>query len=123
MGYFASAFILLLQTVIGAIVYVLMLRLILQKMRANYHNPLIQLLVKLSDWIVKPFKRVCPNYKGYDFAVIVPLLGLSIISALLLALFHITNLASVFGVILVIIAEIGKKLINIYFFAIKIHSG
>jgi YggT family protein len=40
----------------------------MQAMRAPFRNPLGQAVIALTDWIVKPLRRVLPGYKGLDWA-------------------------------------------------------
>ena len=37
-------------------------------MRAPFRNPLGQAVIALTDWIVKPLRRVLPGFKGLDWA-------------------------------------------------------
>jgi YggT family protein len=118
MGYFASAIVLLIQMALSAYIYVLMLRFLLQKRGANYHNPVIQLIIRLTDCVVKPLKKLVPSFRGYDFAIVILVLVLELISVLLLQLFHIKSSSVLLSTTLLVIAEIGTKLVNIYFYAI-----
>ncbi|HEX7271216.1 MAG TPA: YggT family protein, partial [Casimicrobiaceae bacterium] len=37
-------------------------------LRAPFRNPLGQAVTVLTDWAVKPLRRVIPGYRGYDWA-------------------------------------------------------
>ena len=58
----------LLDVVFGLFTYALLLRFAMQVMRAPFRNPLGQAVVALTDWIVKPLRRVLPGFKGVDWA-------------------------------------------------------
>lgn len=61
----------LLDVVFGLLTYAMLLRFAMQLMRAPFRNPLGQAVVALTDWIVKPLRRVLPGWKGLDWASLV----------------------------------------------------
>ena len=61
------------------------LRFLLQAVRADFYNPVSQAIVKVTAPPLMPFRRVIPGYRGIDFASIVLALVLnSIFTALLI---------------------------------------
>src|ERR1700730_17134078 len=58
----------LLNTVFGFVVYASLLRFIMQWMRAPFRNPVGQAVTALTDWAVKPLRRLLPGFGGYDWA-------------------------------------------------------
>jgi YggT family protein len=67
----ADALRFLINTVFGLIVYTALLRFIMQWWRAPFRNPLGQAIIALTDWAVKPMRRVLPGRGGYDWASLV----------------------------------------------------
>ena len=61
----------LLDVVFGLLTYALLLRLVMQLMRAPFRNPLGQALMALTDWAVKPLRKVLPGWRGVDWASVV----------------------------------------------------
>ncbi len=61
----------LLDVVFGLFTYALLLRFVMQWLRAPFRNPLGQAVVALTDWIVKPLRRVIPGWRGTDWASLV----------------------------------------------------
>ena len=61
----------LLDTVFGLITYAFLLRFAMQWLRAPFRNPLGQAVVALTDWAVKPARKVVPGYKGLDGSTLV----------------------------------------------------
>ena len=59
---------LLIQTAFGVFVYALLLRFYMQWLRAPFRNPVGQFVSALTDWIVKPVRRVVPGLLGLDLA-------------------------------------------------------
>ena len=64
----------LLDVVFGLFTYALLLRFAMQLLRAPFRNPLGQAVIALTDWIVKPLRRVLSGWKGIDWASLVELL-------------------------------------------------
>jgi len=65
-----SALIFLLDSVATAFVAVLLLRFHLQATRASYNNPLSQFAMTLTDFAVKPLRRIIPGLWGLDLATL-----------------------------------------------------
>lgn len=62
-----------LDVVFGLFTYALLLRFAMQLMRAPFRNPLGQAVIALTDWLVKPLRRVVPGWKGVDWASLLAL--------------------------------------------------
>ena len=60
----------LLDVVFGLFTYAFLLRFVMQLMRAPFRNPLGQAVVALTDWLVKPLRRVLKGWKGIDWATL-----------------------------------------------------
>ena len=65
-----SALIFLLDSIATAFVAVLLLRFHLQATRASYNNPLSQFAMTLTDFAVKPLRRIIPGLWGLDLATL-----------------------------------------------------
>jgi len=61
----------LINTAFGLVVYTALLRFIMQWLRAPFRNPVGQTTIALTDWAVKPLRRVLPGHGGYDWASLV----------------------------------------------------
>ena len=61
----------LLNVVFGLFVYTALLRFIMQWMRAPFRNPVGQAVTALTDWAVKPMRKLIPGFGGYDWASLV----------------------------------------------------
>src|SRR5512147_3141178 len=56
----------LLDTAFGIITYAFLLRFAMQWLRTPFRNPLGQAVVALTDWAVKPTRKVIPGCRGLD---------------------------------------------------------
>ncbi len=59
-----------LDTVFGLLTYAFLLRFAMQRLRAPFRNPLGQAVTALTDWAVKPLRRVVPGYGGVDWSTV-----------------------------------------------------
>ena len=86
MGYFANAGLFLLNVVFGLYIFAVLLRFLLQLVRADFYNPIAQFLVAITNPPLKPLRRVIPGMYGIDFASLVLLLLLELVFQTLLAM-------------------------------------
>ena len=77
----------ILSIVLGAVYWVLMpaalLRYQMQRVRAPFGNPVGQFVIALTDWIVKPLRRVVPGRGGHDWASLIAALLFELANGLL----------------------------------------
>jgi YggT family protein len=89
----------ILTIVLRAIYWVLMpaalLRFQMQVVRAPFRNPLGQFVCAVTDWAVKPLRKILPGRGGYDWASLVAAFAIELLHGLLfdtlsmrMAIFH-----------------------------------
>lgn len=59
------------DTVCGFFSLVLVARFALQAVRAPYRNPVAQFVVAVTDWMLRPARRVIPGFRGHDLPSLV----------------------------------------------------
>ena len=74
-----DAAILIIQTLGTLYLMVVLMRFILQLVRANFYNPLCQFVVKTTQPLLKPLRRVIPSMFGLDMSSLVLALLLQIL--------------------------------------------
>lgn len=60
----------LIDTVFGLFTYTFLLRFMMQALRAPFRNPLGPALIALTDWAVKPLRRMVPGVRGLDWSTL-----------------------------------------------------
>lgn len=65
-----EALIYLLRFAFDAILTILIMRVWLQLVKADFYNPLSQFIVKVSNPLVVPLRRIIPGFGGIDIATI-----------------------------------------------------
>lgn len=115
--YIGSASIYLISTLFSFYLGLVMIRFLLQLVRADFHNPLSQFIVKVTNPPLRPLRRIIPGISGIDAASLVLLLGLQ---ALMLWLLHLATGRAIHvgGLLLLSLAELISLLLTIYLIAI-----
>lgn len=67
---FNQALAFILQNVTNLFLIALLLRVYMQWMRVPFQNPFAQFVVKLTDFVVRPLRRVIPGLFGLDMATL-----------------------------------------------------
>ncbi|AVE05964.1 hypothetical protein BK648_17580 [Pseudomonas poae] len=74
-----DAAIFIIQTLGSLYLLIVLMRFILQLVRANFYNPLCQFVVKATQPLLKPLRRVIPSMFGLDMSSLVLALLLQIL--------------------------------------------
>lgn len=122
MNYVNNAGVFLVQTLFGLYLLVVMLRLLLQIVRADFYNPLSQFLVKVTNPPLKPLRRFIPGVAGIDMASVVLLYTLKLAEIMLLSLLPRYPTPELAGLFVLAAAELIALLVNIFLFAIIIQA-
>lgn len=100
---------------------VVILRFLLQLVRADFYNPLSQFIVKATTPPLRPLRRIIPGFGGVDIACVVLALLVQLLATSILLLVHGFSLPS--PILLLIWALLGciGMTLQIYFFGILIY--
>ena len=66
-----DAAVFVLQTLGSLYLLIVLLRFVLQLVRANFYNPLCQFAVKATQPLLKPLRRIIPSMFGLDMSSLV----------------------------------------------------
>ena len=114
-----TALVFLVQTLFGFYILAVMLRFLLQCVRADFYNPLVQFLVRITNPPLLPLRRIIPGYRGLDLASVVLAFALQLVEVLLVTLL-LGQAPGIGGLLLLTVMELLKLLINIYLWGIII---
>ncbi len=104
----------------GPYILIVLLRFLLQAVRADFYNPVSQAIAKLTSAALLPFHRVIPGYRGLDFASLVLALLLNSAATTLLILVSGFSLPGIGIIIAWAFVGLVAFLLNIYFYATMI---
>ncbi len=108
----------LVQVLFDFYIFIVLLRIVLQKLRVDVYHPLSQWVLKMTNPPLMPLRRYIPYYAGFDLAAIGFLLVLQAIKWSLLLLLQAGLFPNPTGLILVAIADSLVQLVNLFFYAI-----
>lgn len=109
----------LISTLFGLYIIIVLLRFLLQLVRADFYNPLSQFIVKATSPILNPMRRVIPGLFGLDFSSLLLAYTLQYIENLLLWAIRGIPINAVF-LLWHSIGSLLTLLLYIYFFAILV---
>jgi YggT family protein len=70
---------LILDVAFGIVVYSLLIRFLMQLLRAPFRNPIGQAVMALTDWMVKPLRKLLPGFRGVDWATLLAAFVLQVV--------------------------------------------
>ncbi|MCW8903995.1 MULTISPECIES: YggT family protein [Sedimenticola] len=109
----------LIQVIFDLMILVVMLRFILQLVRANFYNPISQFTVKMTTPLLRPLRRVIPGMGGIDIASIVLMILLKTLELILIMLVSGTGVQPL-AAMAIAIPELISLAINFFLIAILI---
>ena len=113
----ASTF--LISTLFGLYILIVMLRFLLQLVRADFYNPISQFIVKATDPPLRPLRRHVPGLAGIDLSTLLLMLGLKIIELWLT--FRVSGQTAQFmGLLVISFAELLSLALNVFLVCILI---
>ena len=118
-AYVNEAGVFLIRTLFGLYVLAVMLRLLLQWVKADFYNPVSQFVVKVTAPALRPLRRVIPGYAGIDLAAVFLMVMLKLIEWWLVLYLGGVN-PGLGGVLLLAIADLLGLLLNVFLIAILI---
>lgn len=77
-----NPFVFLIDILLHLYISALMLRIILQWVRADFYNPVSQFIVNVTNPVVKPLRKIIPGLWGIDMATLVVVVIFSLIKTI-----------------------------------------
>ena len=119
MSGFLEAIIYIIQTLGSLYLLVVLLRFILQLVRADFYNPLSQFIVRATQPLLRPLRRIIPGFGGVDLASLVLALLLQLLlMAVVVALIGLNPLSLLPQLLVWSLLGIGSLLLKVLFFAL-----
>lgn len=82
-----TAALFIVQTLGSLYLLIVLLRFILQLVRADFYNPISQFILRATQPLLKPLRRIIPGFAGVDFAsLVLALLVQGVLMAILIKL-------------------------------------
>lgn len=70
-GYVTAFLLFVVSIVFGLLIFTVLMRLILQIVRADFYNPVSQFILRITNPLLLPLRRIIPGLFGIDMAAVV----------------------------------------------------
>ncbi|MDN5849851.1 MAG: YggT family protein [Nitrococcus sp.] len=120
-SYLSNPLAFLLDTLFTLYILAVMLRFLLQWVRADFYNPISQFLVRITQPALKPLRRVIPGFAGIDLSSVVLMVILQMVAIALVMGVHGVTPHPVYLIIRTP-AELLSMLLNLYLMAIIVQA-
>lgn len=118
MIFLREALIYLVSTLIGLYLLAVLLRFLLQWVRADFNNPLSQFVVTVTNPLLRPLRRYVPGYRGLDLSSLLLMLLLKMLEVLLVALIATGRVPAPAGIL--VLGAAGLLQFTLYVFLIAV---
>ncbi len=112
----------LVDTFFSLVFFVFLLRLLLQWARADFRNPLAQAILRLSNWLIMPLRRILPPIGRIDTASVVAVLLVAVAQVAALTLVRGFGLPDTLDLLRLAALAILRSALWVYFWAIFIYA-
>lgn len=120
-SYMTNPLIFVISTLFHLYAFALMLRFVLQWVRADFYNPLSQFIVRITTPVVNPARRFIPSVKGLDTATLLLCYLVLVVSQMIIQSLGGMQ-PTVATVIILAITDLVSLAINVFFYAILIQA-
>jgi len=112
----------LLSTLFDLAIICFLLRFIFQVFRADFFNPLSQLIVKVTNPLLIPLRRIIPPVRMLDSACLIIIIALTSIKLACLFGLKFQKFPAIFGLIIWSLGELFTLTTYVFFFAILLQA-
>ena len=117
-SYFSDALLYLINTIFSIYILLVVLRFLLQTVRADSRNPISQFLLRVTSPPLRLLRRFIPGSGGLDWSCIILMVALQAIEFSLVSLVAYGASYAFIGLLLLSIAELLKLVIYIFMFVV-----
>ena len=118
-NYFTNPIEFLISTLFSLYILAIMLRFLLGMVRADFYNPVSQFLVRITNPVLVPLRKVIPSVGKFDISAVALMIVLQITALTLIVLLRGGDVP-VSAILIISLAKLVSLAINVFFFAIII---
>ena len=120
-GYLTNPLVFIIQTLFALYIAVVLLRLLLAWARADFYNPLSQVIVKLTSPVIVPLRRLIPPIGRIDTATVLLLLALQMLELTVTSVLQ-GGLPPFPALVVGTVAQLLELTLNVFIFAIVVQA-
>jgi YggT family protein len=118
-NYFTNPLEFLISTLFSLYILAVMLRFLLGLVRADFYNPISQFLVRITNPLLIPLRKIIPSIGKFDSAALLLMIVLQLAAVTLILLLRGEGISSAL-LIIVTLATLVSLLLDVFMFAIII---
>ena len=119
MSALAQAFVYVIQTLGSLYLLIILLRFILQLVRADFYNPLSQFTVRATQPLLKPLRRIIPGFGGVDLAALVLAILVQLALMMVVVVLLGASIGGLFPALLIwALLGVASLFLKVFFFAL-----
>lgn len=117
-----GALVYLIDFAFSVYIFIVLTRFVLQLARADFYNPISQFVLRATNPLLVPFRRIVPSYRGLDIAALLLVVILIIVKAVMLVTIQHGGLPSGIGPQLIIYSfrELANLILAYVFWSVLI---
>lgn len=119
-NYLGNAGSFLIETLFGLYILAIMVRFLLQLVRADFYNPFSQFLVKVTNPPLTPLRKIIPGFGGIDWASVILMCALKVAELVLLGMMPKSAIPPMPGILVIATAGLLSLLVYVFLFSIFI---
>jgi YggT family protein len=97
------------------------LRLLFQLVRADFHDPMADAIVRVTNWLIRPLRKVLPPIRKVDTATVVAMLLVAALRTFILMALAGQGVGDVVVLLRVTIVDLVGMVLRIYLFAMLLY--
>lgn len=120
--YLTNPLVFVVSTAFSLYVLAFMLRFLLQWVHADFYNPFSQFLVRITQPLLRPLRRVVPGFGGIDVAALLVMLALQVLSVIVLAIIQLGGLPGPGFIVIKSVGDLVGLLLNVFLVAVIVQA-
>ena len=124
MGYaLNNVLVFLIEFLFSVFVYVVLLRFFLQCVKADFYNPFCQMIIYITNPLLRPLRRIIPGFFAVDIAALVLAYMVTLLQLILIAWITSMLVLNVwYVVLLVVLVKLILAVVNLYIWLIIVRA-
>jgi YggT family protein len=109
------------DTLLWLLTLAFLLRLLFQLVRADFRDPMADAIVRVTNWLILPLRRVLPPVGKVDTATVVAVLAVAAVRTAALFLLTGLGLADPLAFVRIMLVELIDLTLRVYLFALLLY--
>jgi len=110
------------DTLLWLLTLAFMLRLMFQLVRADFRDPMADAIVRITNWLVMPLRRIMPPIRKVDTATVVAVLLMASLRSFVVIELSGLQITDVELFLRITLVDLVRLILNIYLFAMLLYA-